>query len=102
LTRAKLFSMPELLIVGLGPSDARLLTIGALESLRAASSVFTCDAAPATLQYLRDEGVPAQPLPMDSGALMRGVQSAVDQAASLFSKGDAALGVPGHPLLDFP
>ncbi|HXW50687.1 MAG TPA: nucleoside triphosphate pyrophosphohydrolase [Candidatus Acidoferrales bacterium] len=93
--------MPQLSIVGLGPSDARLLTLGALESLQAAPAVFTCDAAPATLQYLRDHGVPAQVLPGDGGGLLRGVPSAVEQAADLFASGDAALGVPGHPLMDF-
>jgi tetrapyrrole methylase family protein / MazG family protein len=94
--------MPKLSIVGLGPSDARLLTVGALECLRASPTVLTCNAAPATLQYLRDAGIKADPAPFDAGALLRGVDSAVESAAALFALGDAALGVPGHPLLDFP
>lgn len=94
--------MPEVSIVGLGPSDARLLTIGALDCLRAAPRVFTCNASPATLQYLRDAGIPVQSIPGDGGALLRGVADAVGEASSLFAQGDAALGVPGHPLLDFP
>jgi MazG family protein len=94
--------MPELSIVGLGPSDARLLTIGALDVLRAAPAVYPCDAAPATVQYLREQGVCIETLPLDAGELVRGVSGAVDAAANLFSKSDAALAVPGHPLLDFP
>jgi nucleoside triphosphate diphosphatase len=94
--------MPQLSIVGLGPSDAQLLTIGALERLRASERVFTCDAAPATVQYLRDAGIDVQPAPLDAGALLRGVESAVAAAVALAAFGDAALGVPGHPLLDFP
>jgi MazG family protein len=94
--------MPEVSIVGLGPSDARLLTIGALDSLRTAPKVFTCNAAPATLTYLREAGVHAQKVPFDAGALLRGVERTVNEAAELFSQSDGALGVPGHPLLDFP
>ncbi|MDQ6767521.1 MAG: nucleoside triphosphate pyrophosphohydrolase [Candidatus Eremiobacteraeota bacterium] len=94
--------MPQLSIVGLGPSDAGLLTVGALERLRASPKVFTINAAPATLQYLRYAGIEVVSAPFDAGALLRGVNSAVDAAASLFAQGDSALGVPGHPLLDFP
>ncbi len=94
--------MPEVSIVGLGPSDARLLTIGALDCLRAAPRVFTCNASPATLQYLREAGVNVQSTPFDGGALLRGVASAAEAASILFAEGDGALGVPGHPLLDFP
>ncbi len=94
--------MPVLSIVGLGPSDAALLTVGALERLRSAPKVVTCNAAPATVQYLRDAGIDAQAAPFDASALLRGVEGAVDDAVSLFAQGDCALGVPGHPLLDFP
>jgi tetrapyrrole methylase family protein/MazG family protein len=94
--------MPEVSIVGLGPSDARLLTIGALDCLRSAATVFTCNAAPATLTYLREAGIAAESIPLDAGALLRGVDTAVDAACALFAHADGALGVPGHPLLDFP
>ncbi len=96
--------MPQLSIIGLGPSDAQLLTVGALERLRASPRVFTCNASPATVQYLGDAGIEVEvwSAPLDAGALMRGVDAAVEAAAALFAQGDAALGVPGHPLLDFP
>lgn len=94
--------MSQVSIVGLGPSDAALLTIGALERLRSAPVVYTANAAPATLTYLRDAGIDARPVPFDAGALLRGVKSTVDAAVTLLSAGDAALGVPGHPLLDVP
>ena len=94
--------MPELSIVGLGPSDADLLTVGAIERLRRAPRVFTCNASPATLKYLTESGIDVEPTPFDGGALLRGVNDAVTSAVGLFARGDAALGVPGHPLLDFP
>lgn len=94
--------MPQLSIVGLGPSDARLLTIGALEALRAAPKVLACNAAPATVEYLRANGISVEPVPFDGGALLRGVSAAVNDAVEIFSHGDAALAIPGHPLLDFP
>ncbi len=49
--------MPVLSIVGLGPSDARLLTVGALETLQQSPRVFPCNAAPATVTYLKEHGV---------------------------------------------
>ncbi|MBV8594811.1 MAG: nucleoside triphosphate pyrophosphohydrolase [Candidatus Eremiobacteraeota bacterium] len=97
-----LFRMPHVSIVGLGPSDAALLTIGALERLKSVPVVYTCNAAPATLSYLRDAGVDAKAVPFDASALLRGVDSAVVAAVELLGAGDAALGVPGHPLLDVP
>jgi len=94
--------MPQVSIVGLGPSDTALLTIGALERLKSVPAVYTCNAAPATLTYLRDAGVDARVVPFDASALLRGVESAVEAAVALLAAGDAALGVPGHPLLDVP
>ncbi|HLW37309.1 MAG TPA: nucleoside triphosphate pyrophosphohydrolase [Candidatus Eremiobacteraceae bacterium] len=94
--------MPALSIVGLGPSDAKLLTVGALETLQRSPRVFVCNAAPATIQYLKEHGVAIENAPFDGSALLRGVEPAVQAALTAFAKGDAALGVPGHPLLDFP
>jgi len=94
--------MPVLNIVGLGPSDARLLTVGALESLQKSPRVFTCNAAPAMLTYLKEHDVAVATTPFDGGALLRGVDTALRSAVIEFAKGDCALGVPGHPLLDFP
>jgi len=94
--------MPALSIVGLGPSDAKLLTVGALETLQRSSRVFVCNAAPATIQFLKEHGVAIEAASFDGSALLRGVEPAVQAALTAFAKGDAALGVPGHPLLDFP
>ena len=94
--------MPVTSIVGLGPSDARLLTVGALESLQQSPRVFACNAAPATIGYLKEHGVAVEPVPFDGSALLRGVETAVQAAVAALAQGDAALGVPGHPLLDFP
>lgn len=92
--------MSSLSIVGLGPSDERLLTLGALEALRAAPRTFTCDAPPALLQYLRGHGIKAEPAPFASGPFLRGVEFAVREGIACLAEQDTALGVVGHPLLD--
>ncbi len=94
--------MPHANIVGLGPSDAQLLTVGALDCLRKASAVFPCNAAPATIDYLREHGTLVENPTFDGGALLRGVDADVKAAAASLQRGGAALAVPGHPLLDFP
>ena len=94
--------MTTLAIVGLGPSDSSLLTLGAIARLQKAPRVVLCAAAPALAQYLRARGVNVVPAPIDGPALLRGVPQAVAGAVDFARAGDAALGVPGHPLLDFP
>jgi tetrapyrrole methylase family protein/MazG family protein len=93
--------MPTLTIVGLGPSDAALLTLGALERLEAAPRAISCAAPPALVDFLKSRGVRVEPTPFDASAFLRGVPDAVEAAALFASAGDAALGVPGHPMLDF-
>src|ERR1700730_250715 len=100
--RAKPHPMPTLSIVGLGPSDAQLLTLGSVEQLERSPRVVVCSAPPALVEHLKSLGVKLQPASFDCPALLRGVAHAVDAAVEFASSGDAALGVPGHPLLDFP
>ncbi|MDQ2817091.1 MAG: nucleoside triphosphate pyrophosphohydrolase [Candidatus Eremiobacteraeota bacterium] len=95
--------MPRLAIVGLGPSDASLLTLGALERLQAAARVAACGAAPALSTFLAAHGVRlVSPTPFDSAALLRGQAQAVRDAVGFAAAGDAAVGIAGHPVLDFP
>jgi MazG family protein len=94
--------MPTLAIVGVGPSDASLLTLGALDKLIAARRVVLCGAPPSLAAALRERGAAVIDAPFDSGGLLRGNSDAVGAAAAFAAKGDAALGVVGHPLLDFP
>src|SRR5215471_6186640 len=94
--------MPMLSIVGLGPSDAALLTLGSLERLERAPRVVVCTTPPALIDYLKARGVKIESAPFDTAALLRGVDGAISAMAAYAAKGDAALGVPGHPLLDFP
>jgi len=94
--------MPTLSIVGLGPSDASLLTLGALERLRSAPRVVLCAQPPALADFLKERDVKIETAPFDGSSLLRGVDEAVNAAVAYAAAGDAVLGVPGHPLLDFP
>ena len=94
--------MATLAIVGLGPSDASLLTLGAIERLQRSPRVILCAAVPALADHLRARGVNVVATPFDGAALLRGVPEAVRSAIRFADAGDAALGVPGHPMLDFP
>ncbi len=94
--------MPTLSIVGLGPSDAALLTLGSLDALKRSPRAVLLSAPPALADHLKREGVTLEAAPFDGGALLRGVPEAVGAAAAFAATGDAALGIPGHPLIDFP
>jgi MazG family protein len=94
--------MPTLTIVGLGPSDASLLTLGALERLERAPRVALCNIAPSLELHLKDRGVRLVGAPFHGPSLLRGVPEAVEAAAAFAGDGDAVLGVPGHPMLDMP
>lgn len=94
--------MPTLAIVGLGPSDSSLLTLGALERLQQAPRTAVCAAPPALIEYLKAHGVNVVIVALDGNALLRGVPEAIQSVIDFAAHGDAALGVPGHPMIDFP
>ena len=97
--------MALLRVVGLGPGDAELLTLGALDAMRAAGRAAVLAVPPELTAYLRERDVPLDPdLVDDPVALHHGASDVVEHfAARLRSQShDVALGVAGNPLSDFP
>ena len=94
--------MPTLVIVGLGPSDSSLLTLGALERLTKAPRTVVSSAPPALIEYLKSKHVNVVATEFDGAALLRGAPDAINAVVNFAKAGDAALAVPGHPLLDVP
>jgi len=90
-------------IVGLGPGDPGLLTLGSLDALRAAERVVLL-AVPADLAaYLETHGAVAERIGGERAALI--VRGAPDEVAAFARELDdhaTAVGVPGNPLSDFP
>ncbi|HEY8313737.1 MAG TPA: SAM-dependent methyltransferase, partial [Candidatus Baltobacteraceae bacterium] len=92
-------------IVGLGPGDPDLLTLGSLDALRATGRAVALLAPPELTKYLGANGVEIlRHVVADPALLVRGSVEAcaafVAHAAQ--SSGDIALGVLGNPLSDFP
>ena len=89
-------------MIGLGPGDASLLTLGGLDALERSPRVALCGIAPDLEEHLRERRIRLVAAPFHGTSLLRGVPDAVAAAADFASEGDAALGVPGHPMLDVP
>jgi tetrapyrrole methylase family protein/MazG family protein len=94
--------MPTLAIVGLGPSDSSLLTLGALERLQKAPRTAVCAVPASVSDYLRSKNVNVVSTSFEGAALLRGIPEQIHAVVDFAREGDAALGVPGHPMLDFP
>jgi len=90
-------------IVGLGPGDPGLLTLGSLDALRAAERIVLL-AVPADLAtYLETHGAPADRIGGERAALI--VRGAIDEVAAFAQELDGratAIGVLGNPLSDVP
>ena len=92
-------------IVGLGPGDPKLLTIGSLEALREIGRCAALLAPPDLSNYLRDNGVEVvRGLVDDSALFVRGGTEEIERFADrVASEGrNLGLGVLGNPLSDFP
>ena len=91
-------------IVGLGPGDPDLMTLGSLEALRAVKRVVPLGAPPELLLFLESEGLKVQRGRVKDWALfVRGSSELIeDFVAGLDGDGDLALGILGNPLSDFP
>src|SRR5947209_7001502 len=104
-------------IVGLGPGDPGLLTLGSLDALRASERAIVLLAPGELTAYLQAQGVNlAGDLIPDPALFVRGSTEAIEgfvrvvtpchgepvEPSLSLPKGDLAIGVPGNPLSDFP
>ena len=89
-------------IVGLGPGDPGLLTLGSRESLRAVGRAATVMAPPELVRFLESDGVVVErALIADQGLFLRGSSEVIDAFADRLDERDLGLGVLGNPLSDF-
>jgi len=90
-------------IVGLGPGDPDLLTLGGLEALRAVGRAVTLLAPPALALFIESEGVTLMRDRVPDAALfVRGSRDAIDAFVATLDGDALAIGVLGNPLSDFP
>ncbi len=95
-------------IVGLGPGDPRLLTIGTLDALQSVGKTVALLAPPDLTSYLERNGVAIiRGIVDDPALLIRGSAEEIARFAQrvddqLSRDGALGLGVLGNPLSDFP
>ncbi len=91
-------------IVGLGPGDPQLLTLGSIEALRSIGRAVTLRAPPDLTKYLTERGIGiVRDLVDDPPLLVRGSTEAIERFVNeLDGASDLGLGVLGNPLSDFP
>jgi tetrapyrrole methylase family protein/MazG family protein len=89
-------------IVGLGPGDPDLLTLGSREALRAVGRAVTVLAPPDLVLFLESEGVAVlRGMVTDQGLFVRGSSEVIDGFVEKLDDTDLALGILGNPLSDF-
>ncbi len=94
-------------IVGLGPGDPSLMTLGSVDALRSVAHALVL-LAPADLQaYLASAGVTlTDDVASDAALIVRGGTDEIERFAvridALRERGDLGIGVLGNPLSDFP
>ncbi len=90
-------------IIGLGPGDPELLTLGSLNALRAVGRATTVLAPPELAQFLESNGLELlRDRVADPMLFVRGSAEEVDSFVNRLDDRDLALGVLGNPLSDFP
>jgi len=90
-------------IVGLGPGDPDLLTLGSREALRAVGRAATVLAPPDLTLFMESEGVRVvRDLIADQSLFLRGSTEVIDLFVARLDERDLALAVLGNPLSDFP
>ena len=89
-------------IVGLGPGDPDLLTLGSREALRAVGRVATVLAPPELVLFLESEGIAiVRDAITDQPLFVRGSAEVIDGFVAQLDGSDLGLGVLGNPLSDF-
>lgn len=99
--------MPALArIVGLGPGDPSLLTLGGLDALRGVDCCIALLAPPDLTKYLAEGGVTMRKgIAEDPGLVVRGGTDEIERFAAWIAALDVSrvgIGVLGNPLSDFP
>ncbi|HLI97411.1 MAG TPA: nucleoside triphosphate pyrophosphohydrolase [Candidatus Baltobacteraceae bacterium] len=92
-------------IVGLGPGDPQLLTLGSVDALRRIGRAVALLAPPDLTNYLTAQGIAIVRDFVDDGPLLvRGSTDVIDRFADALARGgsDIGVGVLGNPLSDFP
>lgn len=90
-------------IIGLGPGDPELLTLGSLHALRDVGRAVTVLAPPELSKYLESQGVQLlRDHVADPTLFVRGSVEEIDRFVSRLDERDLGLGVLGNPLSDFP
>ena len=95
--------MNQIRIVGLGPGDPDLVTLGSLESLRAVRRVVTLLAPPELTLFLESEGIVVLRNQIGDPALfVRGSAEEIGRFVDGLDDEPLGVGVLGNPLSDFP
>jgi tetrapyrrole methylase family protein/MazG family protein len=90
-------------IVGLGPGDPDLLTLGSLDALRAVGRAVTLQAPPELLLFIEREGIRVlRDRILEPALFVRGSNDAIEAFVANLDDEELALGVLGNPLSDFP
>jgi tetrapyrrole methylase family protein/MazG family protein len=93
---------PPIRIVGLGPGDPDLLTLGSRESLRAVGRAVPVLAPPPLVLFLESDGVVIDRGRIsDQGLFLRGSSEVIDAFVRDLDGRPLALAVLGNPLSDF-
>jgi tetrapyrrole methylase family protein/MazG family protein len=94
---------PLIRVVGLGPGDPDLVTLGSLEALRAVGRAVLLLAPPELALFIESEGVVVlRDRIVDAALFVRGSSEAIDAFVASLDDAELALGVLGNPLSDFP
>jgi tetrapyrrole methylase family protein / MazG family protein len=89
-------------IVGLGPGDPDLLTLGSREALRAVGRVAPVLAPPELVLFLESEGVEiVRGTIVDQELMLRGSSEVIDTFVASLDERDLGLAVLGNPISDF-
>lgn len=90
-------------IIGLGPGDPQLLTLGSLDAMRAIGRAVTLAAPPELAKYLEEHGVKSvRGRVGDPSLFVRGSTEEIERFVDALDEADLAIGVLGNPLSDFP